>query len=134
MFDALQAFVGPSGEFTGWRGRATIERPDDKGRVKVGFTSDCRFPVTALYFGMSAGDANAIPLASALGQTLASLDVSKDVIVSGAFLWAPKGGGYWPCHAPYIDRHHFLPLECVGLPTLGQIGVSVRLTSIAPAR
>jgi hypothetical protein len=101
--------------------------------VKVGFTADCRFPLP-LYFAMSTGEANAIPLASPAGQTLANLDVAKDVIVSGTFLWAPKGGGYWPCHAPFIDRHHFLPLECVALPTLGQIGVSVRLTAISQAR
>jgi hypothetical protein len=133
MWDALYAFVGPSGEFAGWRGRASVQHPDRNGRIKVGFTSGCRFPINGLYFGMSTGESNAIPLASPLGQALATLDESKDVIVSGVFLWAPKGGGGWPCGMQFSDRHHFLPIECVAIPSLGGSGVSMRLTSIAQA-
>jgi hypothetical protein len=135
MFDALYAFLGPSGEFQGWRARVDdLGRPNAEGKIKVGFETrgPCNFPLP-LYFGGSTGNSNAIPLASPLGQTLAQLDVSKEVVLSGVFLWAPKGGGYLN-GARYSDKHHFMPPEGGGYPTLAQIGVSVRLTSITQAR
>jgi hypothetical protein len=133
MFDDLYALLGPSGAFEGWRGRVGFRRPDDRGRINVGY-SGCQFTKNGLYFSMSTGENNAIPLASPLGQAVAQLDPSKDVIISGAILLAPKGGGYWKFGMNYLDRHHFLPLEGEALPKLDQIGVSARFTSIAQAR
>ena len=137
LFDALYALIGPSGQFTDWRGEIGFDRPNEKGEIfaALRITNACRFPMKTLYVSLVTGKGDAIPLASPLGQTLAALDVSKEVIASGTFVYARKGGGYWsPGSPPYSDKRHFLGLENMPFPGLSNVGFSVHLTSIAPAR
>jgi hypothetical protein len=93
------AIIGPSGEFKDWRGK-----PDRVGADRLVFwTSAC--PGGPDNVGLETGSLDFrnptgqgvteqsphIPLASPLGQTLAALDMSKAVIVSGKFIWAFTG-------------------------------------------
>jgi hypothetical protein len=121
-FNDLYALVGPSGNFTGWRGKLTtqINYSDDrppKQTFVVLFVPDCFDEATVRHLGDiftlythrgPLEDTNVSPN-SALGQAMRQMDLSKPkYTVSGQFVWAPpppKGGGMW---VPAVDyRYHF---------------------------
>lgn len=152
MFNDLRALVGPSGTFTGWRGRLAasdmIERPPfgrpsrvpDKTVFVLSFIPDCfgKDVVDRLgeIFTFTTGmtpleDANILP-DSPLGQSLRQMDLSKPkYTVSGQFLWPPpppKGGGQW---VPAVDyRYPFY--SSFGAFYEGNYHFFVRITQVSP--
>lgn len=152
MFNDLRALVGPSGTFTGWRGRFSasdmLEHPpfvqystkQDKIVFVLSFMPDCfgtdayGRPIDILTLSTYRGpleDTNVLP-GSPLGQSLRQMDLSKPkYTVSGQFLSPPpppKGGGQW---VPAVDyRYPFYSGD--GFLDEGSYHFVVRITQVSP--
>jgi hypothetical protein len=122
----LFALIGPSGEFTDWRGKVGLPRNlDEPGRyalvfhvcsmlnpiiremIEVGLGSGkVAWPAKG---AQAAGTVDTfIPESSPLGQSLAALSVDKEVTISGTFIWAAPG--MQKCCWYRTNEHaHFLP-------------------------
>ena len=152
MFNDLRALVGPSGTFTGWRGRFSasdmLEHPpfvqystkQDKIVFVLSFIPDCfgtdayGRPIDILTLSTYRGpleDTNILP-DSPFGQSLRQMDLSKPkYTVSGQFLSPPpppKGGGQW---VPAVDyRYPFYSGD--GFLDEGSYHFVVRFTQVSP--
>ncbi len=146
MFDDLYALVGPSGTFTGWRGkfvRLAVDYSPNKPNKQIfviSFIPDCfgsdpyGRPLNILSLDTYRGplEETHVVADSPLGQSLRQMDLSKPkYTVSGQFVWPPpppKGGGRW---VPAVDyRYHFESGDTVFLE--GSYHFAVRFTQVSP--
>ena len=140
-WDDLYALIGPDGEFKDWRGRPDLRRADD-GRlelvVRIGSLKEGGVYVSLKtgrrVYGRGGVDTS-IPPDGTLAQTLATLDVTKDVVVSGKFVWIPElrvGEGERP---GVNDQSHFVGAHtALNVLNIRRPIFMVRFTSIAQAR
>lgn len=122
LMEDLYTVVGPSGNFTGWKGMLNVQdtmeklpfnmpsKTPPKRAFVVEFVPDC-FTESGAVFTLRTRngpieDTNIQP-DSNIGKMLQEMDLSKNrFTVSGQFLWTPpppKGGGSW---VPPIDSRY----------------------------
>lgn len=158
FWDAEYAVIGAAGEFQNWRGRLSFDRrtTDERGMPvsgdEVGLLSavlgacehrgqwdGVQLATGSVDMPPAPGKRTAmtvqtfIPLNSPLGQTLASLDVKRDSIVSGTFIWAVKGMRK-PMNYVRESQHFVSGGELNSVLDYRSFSLLVRFTSIAQAR
>jgi hypothetical protein len=140
LFDDLYSVVGSSGTFTNWKGKLFFSPvrklfDDHPEYITFIFYPNC-LPVENLptlatikddwsdtHFHY---DAN-----SPLFKSLQTLDISKDVIVSGQFLWAPPPPDPSVALIRIDNSHRFYPLE-IEFDSRNCCHFAVRITSVSP--
>ena len=133
FWKVLYALMGPSGEFKDWRGKLGFRRRNDIDGVR---DFNPNRPVHPEQFTASVtvcedrhiatgSEATFILAASPMGQTLASFDMTKDAIVSGAFIFSNAPNRI----TPFMDA---APGAGIGFRFAGPL--LVRFTSLVQAR
>lgn len=114
----LYAFVGPTGEFRGWRGHPYINANGGSAVVDLQ-VCNMRNKTEPAMVDVHI-NASGIPLDSPLAKLLASIKTAKDVVVSGVFL-----SRTWPNN---LKQFLMMPRD------IRHPWFAVEVTSVAPVR